>query len=253
MTKKVFRLVACVLALTAMASPAFAQALPWEGRAYVNVNFGMQLGSKTDIATSTSVTTYDETGKITGAQAIDAKAPFFEVGAGVRLVGNFGFGIAYTRMSKTGSADVSASIPSPLIYDSFRTATASVADLAHVEQAFHFQAVWMLPITDKFGVTFSAGPTVFKLKQGSVLETKWAEVGSPYTSVTVTPTYGDTTASRIGFNVGADVWYRFVNHLGVGVTARYAGRKFDLKPTGGSAMDVKVGGFQLGAGLRVRF
>jgi len=253
MTKQVFRLVVGVVALAAMASSAFAQALPWEGRAYVNLNLGYQGGSKTDTQGTTSVATYDESGKITTSQSIESKGGFFEVGAGIRLAGNFGVGVAYTRMKKVSDASVSASIPSPLIYDSFRSATASVSDLEHVEQAFHFHAIWMLPITDKFGVTFSAGPTVFRLKQGSVLSTTWAEVGSPYTSVTVTPTWGETTGSRVGFNVGADVWYRFVNHLGIGATVRYAGKTFDLEPEGGNPMDVKVGGLQFGAGLRIRF
>ena len=253
MMKQVFRSTVCVLALMALASPAFAQALPWEGRAFVNVNFGLQVRSATSVSTSQTFSLYDETGTVKSAQTIDAQAPFFEVGAGVRLFGNFGVGVAYTRLSTSSGADVTASVPSPLVYDSFRSATATVASLDHVEQAYHFQLIWLLPITDRLDVTFSGGPTAFRLKQGTVLTPTVAEVGAPYTSVNLTTTAADTTGSRMGFNVGADLSYRFANHLGVGAMVRYSGRTFGLTPTGGSKIDVKVGGLQFGAGLRLRF
>jgi hypothetical protein len=40
MMKQVFRLTVCVLGLTLLASQAFAQALPWEGRGFATFNFG---------------------------------------------------------------------------------------------------------------------------------------------------------------------------------------------------------------------
>jgi opacity protein-like surface antigen len=253
MMKQVLRLVVCVLGVLALAAPASAQALPWEGRAYANVNFGMQLKSTATVAATQTFSIYDETGSVKNSQNIDAQAPFIEFGAGVRVFGNFGVGVEYTRLSTTGASNVTASVPSPLVYDSFRSATASVTDLEHVEQAFHFQLIWMLPITDKLDATFSAGPTAFRLKQGTVLTPTVSEVGSPYTSVNLTTTMAETTGSRMGFNVGGDLSYRFANHLGVGAMIRYSGATFDLKPTGGSPLNVKVGGLQFGAGLRIRF
>lgn len=253
MMKQVFRSTVYVLALMALASPAFAQALPWEGRAFANVNFGVQLGSTTSADTSQTFSIYDETGTIKSTQAIDGKAPFFEIGAGVRLFGNFGVGIAYTRVKTSGDANITASVPSPLVYDTLRSATATVSTLDHVEQAYHFQLIWLLPITDRLDVTFSGGPTAFRLKQGTVLTPTVAEVGAPYTSVNLTTTAADTTGSRMGFNIGADLSYRFASHLGVGAMVRYSGRTFNLTPTGGSPIDVKVGGLQIGAGLRLRF
>ena len=253
MMKQVFGSMLCVLGLTALVSPAYAQALPWEGRAYANVNLGMQVTGSDAVTSTQDFKIYDETGSIKGTQDIDASAPFFEVGGGIRIFGNFGVGVTYSRLSTTGFSDVTASVPSPLVYDAPRSASAKVEDLKHTEQAFHFQLVWLLPITDRVDVAFSGGPTAFKLTQGTVLTPTVAEAGPPYTSVSLTTTAAETTANRIGFNVGADLTYRFANNLGIGAMIRYSGRTIGLEPVGGAPIDVKVGGLQVGAGLRLRF
>ena len=61
-------------------------------------------------------------------------------------------------------------------------------------------------------------------------------------------------AAEIGFNVGADMTYRFANNFGIGAIVRYAAATVSLEPEGGGdPSDVKVGGFQFGGGLRIRF
>lgn len=253
MMKQVFRLTVCVFGLTLLSSQAFAQALPWEGRGFVNVNFGMQIKGTQLVTAEDSFPIYDESAKITSAQTIDSQAPFIDFGGGARVFGNFGAGFAYSRLSTNGPAAVTASVPSPLVYDQPRTATASIPDLTHVEQAYHFQAIWMLPITDTLDVMFSGGPSVFRLEQGTVLTPTVAEVGPPYAAVNLTTATAITTGSRLGFNVGADVSFRFTKMIGVGAMVRYAASTFDLKPEGGSPLEVKVGGIQIGGGLRIRF
>jgi hypothetical protein len=78
-------------------------------------------------------------------------------------------------------------------------------------------------------------------------------------SVTV-PTGGTTiqsvTTSTIdesatGLHIGLDVRYLIVKNAGVGLFARYTSGKFDTTAINGGSME--VGGFQYGAGLRVRF
>jgi hypothetical protein len=253
MMKQVLRLAACVIGLTAMAAQASAQALPWEGRGFINVNFGMQIRSESVVSATDTFSIYDETGKITTAQTIDTQAPFFDLGAGIRIAGNFGFGFAYTRLSSDGAGAVTAEVPSPIYYDQPRVVTSTATGLEHVEDGYHFQAIWMLPITDKFDVVFSGGPTLFNLKQGIVTSPKITEVGPPYSTVNMTATQATMTASQIGFNIGADLTYRFANSIGVGAMIRYAAGTVKLEPEGGTPFDVSVGGFQLGGGLRVRF
>jgi opacity protein-like surface antigen len=253
MMKQVFRLSVLAIAMTAFASHASAQALPWEGRGFANVNFGIQLIAEDVATTNTTFTLYDETGKLSTAQAIDSQAPFFDIGGGFRIAGNFGFGFAYSRLSATGAADVTAQVPSPIYYDRPRTSSATVNDLEHVEDGYHFQALWMLPLTDRVDILLSGGPSWFSLTQGIVTSPQIAEVGPPYTSVNVTVSQSTTSGSQIGFNVGADLTYRFANNVGIGAMVRYTSATVGLTPQGGEPSDVKVGGFQFGGGLRLRF
>jgi hypothetical protein len=111
----------------------------------------------------------------------------------------------------------------------------------------------MLPITDKFDIVVSGGPSVFSLKQGVVTSPQITEVGAPYSSVNMTVSQSTTTGSQIGFNLGADLTFRFANNFGVGAIIRYAAATVSLTTEGGDESDVKVGGFQFGGGLRIRF
>jgi len=253
MMKQVFRLSVFVFGLASFASPASAQNLPWEGRGFLNVNLGIQVAAEDVATTNTTFSLYDETGKLTTAQTIDSQAQFWDIGGGLRIAGNFGVGFTYTRLSATGSAEVNAQVPSPIYYDQPRTATATVDDLDHVEDGYHFQAVWMLPITDKVDIIFSGGPSVFNLKQGIVTSPQITEGAPPYSTVNMTVSQATTTGSQVGFNIGADLTYRFANNVGIGALVRYAAATVSLEPEGGEPSDVKVGGFQIGGGLRIRF
>jgi len=251
--RHLFRVAAFVIAALAFASQASAQALPWEGRGFFNVNFGIQMIAEDVATTSSTFTLYDETGKLTTEQTIDSTAPFLDFGGGVRVGGNFGVGFAYSRLSATGTAAVDAEVPSPIFYDAPRKVTASVDDLDHVENGYHFQALWMLPITDRVDLMLSGGPSWFSLTKGIVTSPQITEVGPPYTTVNMTVTQTTTTGSQIGFNVGADLTIRIANNLGVGALVRYAGATVTIEPESGDPSDVKVGGFQVAGGLRIRF
>lgn len=254
MMKQVFRTAVFVFMATACASQASAQALPWEGRGFLNVNFGIQVIAEDAANTSANFSLYDETGTITSTQVIDKQAPFLDFGGGFRVAGNFGVGFAYSRLNVTGTAEIVAKVPSPIYYDQPRTATASLNNLDHTENAYHFQALWMLPISDKVDVMISGGPSWFSLTQGIVAAPQITEVGPPYSAVNMTVSQSTLTASKMGFNVGADLTFRFANNFGVGGMARYSSATVTLESTGSdTTSDVKVGGFQIGAGVRLRF
>ena len=94
---------------------------------------------------------------------------------------------------------------------------------------------------------------LIKLKQCVVTSPQITEVGPPYTTVNMTVSQTSTTGSEIGFNVGADATFRIANNFGIGVIVRYTGATVSLTPEGGESSEVKVGGFQFGGGLRIRF
>ena len=85
MMKQVFRLAVFVAVASAFASQASAQALPWEGRGFLNVNFGIQVIAEDTASTTANFQLYDETGTLTSTQAIDKQAPFLDFGGGFRV------------------------------------------------------------------------------------------------------------------------------------------------------------------------
>jgi hypothetical protein len=63
-------------------------------------------------------------------------------------------------------------------------------------------------------------------------------------------------ATGVGVNIGFDGTYLVTRNFGAGLFLRYAGSKVDLgtTPAGDPIIsDLSVGGFQIGAGVRMRF
>jgi hypothetical protein len=236
-------------------APAMAQAPQWTDRGFIFGNFVFQIQSNKTVTSTATPTVYDEKATIEAAQIIKGQGATFDVGGGVRIVGNLGVGVAYSQLSTKGEAALSASVPHPLVYDRPRTATGTATGFTHKEQQIHVFAMWMIPATEKFDVGVYGGPTFFQLKQDLVgLGTPpFTEVGSPYTSVTMNATQSQVSASKVGFNVGADLTFKLNKTFGVGGFARYSTAKIPVTPTGGSEVQITVGGMQVGAGLRIRF
>jgi len=86
-------------------------------------------------------------------------------------------------------------------------------DLEHVER-LHFQALYMLTVTDKLDIVFSAAVGV-QPQAGCCHSPQITEVGPrtrrQHDGVAV---HGDGQRDR--FNVGADMTYRFANNFGSG-------------------------------------
>lgn len=238
-----------------VAVQAQAQVTPWEDRVYVNLNYGYQSRSSSDIALSKTTTIYDETATITSTQTIESKGGMFDVAAGVRLFGNFGVGVAFNTLSKDAVGTISAKVPHPLFYDQPRTASAELSNLTHKETAWHVMGVFALPITNNFDIAVSAGPTFFNLEQQTIGgDVQYSEAGSPYSSITLNSVTKTTTKqSKVGYNVGADLTFRITNHLGLGAFGRYASASVEIVPSGGDAIKVGLGGLQYGGGIRLRF
>ena len=104
------------------------------------------------------------------------------------------------------------------------------------------QAVWFRPST-KVDVAVSIGPSFIRVTQGVV-------AGSiPPGTQSLSLAIASEEATAKGVNVGVDGAYLFTKNLGAGLFIRYNGGSVDLP----SAPDLKVGGFQIGVGARVRF
>lgn len=234
--------VAVLIAGFALAGTSTASAQAQNPRpAFVDINGAAQVQSRT-LNTSTSFPLYDETAIINGAQAINGGG-LFDIGAGYRVTRAFAVAVGFSVFSRSGDGSLAASIPDPLFQNRPRSVTASASGLKRREFGTHLMAVWFLPIDDRLDVTISAGPLFIRLTQDVITGTV------PAGTQTLNTTSQSEKANAIGANVGASINYMFEPRYGIGIFARYAGGSTDLP----SADDAKVGGVQVGGGLRLRF
>lgn len=249
--------VAAVVSLAARPSTALAQQGPLGGKVFVSVNFGIQVGDNSLERTST-FPLYDETATVDISQTINNGAFFDFSGAyklrAYKLRGELGVGMAYDFVSNSGDGTVSGSLPHPELFDQPRTFTASADDLAHSENAFHFQAVWFVPFTDKVDFTISGGPSIFSVKQELIRGVTFSEIPPNFTSVTIDSVEViELRDSAWGFNIGADMTYALTPSIGVGALIRYSHGTVEFNVSDTQTADVTAGGFQIGGGVRFKF
>jgi hypothetical protein len=232
------------LMLCAAAAPARAQQMQWTDNAFVSINAGGQVGSH-DLKSTQSFPLFDETATVTSSQSVGSGG-LFDISAGYRVWHNIAASIGYTHTGSKATLDVNGSLPDPLFTDKPQAFTNSFPGAKHSENVINLDAVWMMPVTDKIDVGISAGPSIFSVKQ---------DTASVSESNTV-PTLSRQSKTTGGINIGVDVTYLlgkvpgFGKEWGVGGIARYTWGSVKLA---NSDDKLTVGGFQLGAGARLRF
>jgi len=208
---------------------------------FVDVNVGAQTQSRT-INTTTSFPLYGETAIINSAQGVDG-GPLFDFSGGYRIMSHLSVGVGFSFFNKSGDGTLAASVPNPAIVNRPATSTVSATDLKHSETGTHVMFIWSQPIVPKFEATIFGGPSFINLKQDVLT----GSVPAGTQTVNVATTSQSATAK--GANIGVNLNYMLKPNYGVGAFLRYAGGSTDLP----SAKGVKVGGLQLGIGLRLRY
>jgi hypothetical protein len=225
------------------ATTASAQTPQWTDKAFLNVSGGVQVGKK-DATTTLSFPLYDETATIETSREVKG-SPIWDVTGGVRVWNNFGVGLSLSGRKATSDGVTTASIPHPLFYDQARTVTGSISDMEHKEFWAGLMLAYMYPVTDKFEVMALLGPAVAMVKHEAVNTVDIVEGGTPTVTVGLETLEKDVW----GFMAGLDGRYLITNRIGAGMFIRYASATANLSPD----LKLKVGGFQVGAGVRVKF
>jgi opacity protein-like surface antigen len=253
-----FSAVAALAAIVSLPSGAHAQAQPpaqgqgmFGGKVLVSANIGIQVGDN-DLARQSTFPLYDENAVVDIQQTIN-NGFFFELGGSYKLTKEFGVGLAWGFLTNAGEGRVSGSLPHPILFDQPRSFDASVDDLKHSENSFHFQAVYFMPFTDKVDFMFSGGPSLFVVKQALIRSVLFSET-PPFTSVTIDSVdIVEPKDSAWGFHLGADMIYAVTPSIGVGALVRYSRGTVEFNLSDTQTADVKAGGFQLGGGVRLKF
>lgn len=241
---------AAAIALLLCGSPVEAQMMQWQGRGFINANFGVQ-ATGDDVSLNAAREVYGEPLTITSGVDVGGGA-IWDIAAGYRVWRNLVVGLGYSRFGNDNDTTAAVSIPHPLITDQPRLGTTAASGLEHSQGALHFVASWMIPVTDKIDVAVSAGPTIFFVKQDIITDVAFSETGAPFTSVEIGgPVVTDASETGGGFNIGADVTYLLRPRWGVGAFLRYVGGGVSFDELDGGEID--AGGVQLGFGVRYRF
>jgi opacity protein-like surface antigen len=218
------------------------------GRISLHVNFGAQVGSG-DLTQRFTPIIYDETATIDIAQTYES-GPLFDIGGSYTVYGDFGVGVSYSHTSGDGNATIAAEIPDPLVFDRPRAASATASSLGHSENQVHISMLYRFAAMPKLDVTVGIGPTFFSVKQDLV---PTVEVTEASPSPVITPHVVEGSDSAVGVHVSADATYMVTDNIGAGVLLRFARSTAEVSAESSQSIDVKAGGFQIAAGVRVRF
>ena len=241
---KTMRVMALVMVWTiGGGAAARAQApAPAETQMFANVSLGGQVQSHT-FSNSTSFALYNELATVSATQTVGSGV-VFDIGGGYRVWQHLYVALGVSAFHGSSTATVTGSIPNPLIFGQPKTSTATATGLGQTDVAVNLQLVWIQPVTDKFDVAVALGPSLIHVKQDIVS----ASV-TPGTQDLTTATGTESKSTGKAGSAGVDVSYKITSRYGAGAFLRYLGGEVDLP----SAPKLKVGGLQVGVGLRVRF
>ena len=217
-------------------------AMPFGGKAFVNVNVGVQTRSST-LNNDFSFPIYGETATVTTSASV-GRGPLFDLSGGYRITPSFGVALGYSHFSTSGTAQGAASVPNPLFFDRHAAVAINAVDVKRSDGNVYFLLLGFMPVGEKMELSMFLGPSITRVHQELI-----ADVSVPAGTQNVASTIQDESGTAKGVNIGADLAYQFQEQLGAGVFLRYNGASVDLGPV----KDVKVGGLQLGIGARVRF
>jgi outer membrane protein with beta-barrel domain len=248
--------IAASLALVTPSSVA-AQSAP---RVYISVNGGIQTSDST-ISQAVTVQKNFEPAQISAD--IDEKSGVaFDAGVVFRLAGHFGVGVAGTFVNhEDNGVEVEGSIPHPFFFDRPNDpatvpgprAIQGTANAKRQETGVHIEAAWLVP-GNRLDLMFFGGPTFFRAEQGLVTDVTYSE-SYPFDTATFTgaTTVDSTSDWATGFNVGADVAWKFSRTFGVGAIARYSRAEAEFNAANNAAIKADVGGFIIAGGVRIAF
>ncbi len=220
-------------------------------RYFLGVGGGGQSSSPA-FADTVTFPLYDENGQYHAIYSTPAVSAL-DVTVGLRLSPRFVLGVAFWRSTSAPSADVTAVVPHPFVYDAPRAASADGLVVGRSENDGHLQLTWLVPVSRVAELSLFAGPSLFYLREDFITALSFRET-YPYDAVSVAGLQSQRS-SKVGFgaNAGADLTIMVWRYVGVGVGGRYARGKVSMTGVNGGSISVKVGGAQISGGVRLRF
>jgi hypothetical protein len=246
------RLLAAAAFLIAIscAADARAQARDWPERFWVGVSGGFQPAAN-GFDDAFDLPLYQETERVTVDYPVKG-GPLVAASGGYRVWKRFTVGLGVTRYSRRADATVRAQLPHPFFDNQFRAVEGTTSTLRG-ETAAHLLLGWMLPVTDRFRVIVTAGPSFVSVEQTVVTAVEFSEV-FPYDTAEFTgATTRRSTRSATGFNAGGDVTWMFSSRFGAGGLVQFTRARARVGAGEGRTIAVDAGGAQAALGVRLFF
>ena len=234
--------------------PSVVSAQTDDSRFYINVNGAFEPGSQT-YADDGTFRLYDENGRLSVSSDVSSGA-VLDFAAGVKITGNFTMGLGFHRTSSSDPATVTGAAPHPVFFDRPRNFTQTLDALTRTEQAMHISVGYVVALGEKADLHITAGPSQFRFAQQVPATVTISETGSAFTSVLATVAVEQRKRNAWGGHVGADLSYPVFESgaasFRLGAYMRYAAASSDFLVVT-NTVTTKLGGVQIGGGVRVRF
>jgi hypothetical protein len=244
-------LTAALLAVTlGSARPALAQTRAWPERIWFSVGGGVQPAANS-FSDTFDVPLYAETEKVSIAYPVKGGA-IVAASGGYRVWKQLALGLGVTRYNRRAQAPVDAQIPHPFFDNRFRQVQGTTP-ATRTEIGAHILIGWMMPLTDRFRILVTAGPSVLNVRQTLVTGVEITETYPYDTAAFKSATAGTATARATGFNAGADLFWMFSRNVGAGGLVQVTRARAKERTGAGRTVSVNAGGAQVGAGLRFLF
>ena len=215
--RRALMMMALFAASAAGATPVLAQGTAPDSRVAIDLTGGYQT-SRATFTQTVSFEEYSETGSLTVNYATNGR-PIAQAGVIARVWRNLGFGVAASSFSDSGTAQISALVPNPLVTGQPRQVNGP-ASVLHEEVVTQLQAVYWTQLTPRIELTVSGGPSIFRVDQDFVSDVSYTQT-FPYTTATY---QGATTVRQrqtvTGGSVSGDVGWRLARHLSLAGVAR---------------------------------
>jgi hypothetical protein len=252
---KTMRLLGVTMLTLAVSVPVSAQAISVTSpsaepkvRLLVNVNYSL---TERDFSETSTFTSFLEQGSLsqsyTGGTGIA-----FEVGGIYSLTPAIGILGSFEFLSAEHDATFEVDVPHPLLFNRNRSVGDELTGLEYSEQALHVDGVYTFS-SGAITVDVFGGPTFF-FTETELIDEATTSSAYPFDELQlVSTTKVKLKDNPIGFNVGGAVTYRFTPVIGASFQARYTTATATLDRGSGSSIDIDVGGFRIGGGIRIAF
>lgn len=245
------RIVAALVMAGLLAGVTEASAQTGDSLFYINVSGAFEPGTQT-YADDGTFRLYDENGRLNVSSEVSSGA-VLDVAAGVKVYEAVTLGLGFHRTSSSDVATVSGTAPHPVFFDRPRPFSQSLEALTRTEQALHFSVGYVVAIGEKLDVHITAGPSQFRFAQQVPSSVTIAETGASFTATVATASRKrNVWGGHIGADFSYPVFERGAALFRVGAYARYAAASSEFQVVT-NTVETKLGGVQLGAGVRVRF